>query len=155
MAEVPISAHLNLRASRMALDPEGDAALPRRIGRGTEGAEAIPTMPRAWRIYYADGSTYDDAMGSPADAPTTGVVVIVQRVESHHWPRVICCGHDWYWWRPDEARWYGGDVHGFLDQAAHCGATWAKQGRMLTQDAYNEIMQRASHDQDFPQAGTP
>ena len=160
MVEVPISATLSLKAARLALGAEPPAE-PTYVqpaagtaGRAPTGSAGEP-IPRRWRIYYADGSTFDDSAGAPADAPTTGVIVIVQRAESLHWPRVICCAHDWYWWRPDEGRWYGGDVHGFLDQAAHCGAVWAKQGRMVTHDAYNAIMQRASHDHEFPQAGTP
>jgi len=29
-----------------------------------------------WRIYYADGSTFDNTQGNPEDAPTTGVIAI-------------------------------------------------------------------------------
>lgn len=38
-------------------------------------------MPPAWRIYYADGSVYDDSDGDWNSAPQEGVIVIVRKTE--------------------------------------------------------------------------
>lgn len=106
-----------------------------------------------WRLYYSDGSTFDDTQGTPADAPAYGVVVVLQRHDSLHWPRTVVQRFDWYWWRPDEGVWYGGDTYGFFDQACRCGAVWPKQGRAVSNDRFAELMHIATHDADFPDAG--
>jgi len=114
-----------------------------------------------WRIYYEGGSTFDESMGSPSDAPATGVVAIVQRNDcSHHpteWlkleprgnsqqPVELLEGLNWFWWREDQQRWYRGDMLGFLDQAMHCGARYLKQGRYVSHNEWESLVPRMSND---------
>lgn len=104
-----------------------------------------------WRIYYGDGTTFDDSMGSPFEAPSINVQVIVGydrdngRQMLHFW--------DWYYYRNDDiGEWWGADIHGLLDQLLHDkkGEIIAvKQGRTLGNNAYQEIVKRAQADPDF------
>ena len=91
-----------------------------------------------WMIFYGDGSTFCHEDGSPSDAPAYGVICIVQDALR---PSQVLHQVDFYWWRDD--RWTGGDIFGFIDQAANFGATWVKQGRTIRSDDYQEIMSRA------------
>jgi len=49
---------------------------------------------RAWRIYYADGSTFSSADGTWEDAPTRGVQVVVWYHDDGL--RTITAGEDVY-----------------------------------------------------------
>jgi hypothetical protein len=107
----------------------------------------------SWRIYYANGRKYDSERGTPAEATPTGVIAIVQKRDSLHWPYEVVHRFDWYWWRPDERAWYGGDTYGMIDQMMHCGAMWPKQGRAVSDDQFAKIIHQATHDPDFPIGG--
>ena len=96
-----------------------------------------------WCIFYGDGSTFSHEQGEPKDAPAFDVQVIVQ-----DWcqPPQVLHKVDLYWWRPDDERWAGGELLGFIDQSACFGATWVKQGRTIysrDRDAFVEINTRA------------
>lgn len=75
-----------------------------------------------WRIYYADGSTFE---GRPEDAPGVGVIVIAQH-DPHSGrellhgdgPRVV----DWYWW--EDGSWLCGDMAGLVQYLGAPG--WKK-----------------------------
>ena len=102
-----------------------------------------------WRIYYTDGSTFNDNQGSPEDAPAFGVVCIVH--PNGLVGRVILHRHDWYYWTEDG--WSGGDLHGLLDRLLHRLSTTAVlQGRSVANKVFREIMARADKDPDFPPA---
>lgn len=92
-----------------------------------------------WHIFYEDGPGVGHEDGSPADAPTHGVISIVQWLDGEGNPQVIhqC---DYYWWR--DQMWWGGDLAGFLDQSA-LGATWLKQGRTIRTHRYRDVMGQA------------
>lgn len=79
-----------------------------------------------WRIFYEDGE-FGSEDGSPADAPTHGVIAIVQKLDDEPRCQVIHTIDFYYWYRN---MWWGGDVFGFLE-AASKGASWVKQGRMV------------------------
>lgn len=102
-------------------------------------------MKLKWRIYYGDGSCFDSSMGKPEDAPPVNVQVILQphkengRQTIHLW--------DWYYWYKDY--WYGADIWGLLDQLLWNRVTAVKQGRMTTNEQYEEIMKKAISDPDF------
>lgn len=120
-------------------------------------------MPR-WRIYYEDGTSFDSDQGGPGDAPAMGVLSIQQRAHcAHHpveWmkaettlntamPVQMLEAANYYWWRDDTASWYRGDLMGFMDQAAHCGARWLKVGRCADHATWERTMMRVQQDPDF------
>lgn len=119
---------------------------------------------RSWRIYYADGSTYDDSDGSWMDAPPRGIAGI-----PHPDPvsgRVI--EHDHLYFMPAEFEYpQGCDLLGALDHLIQvgevgldvvpaelpaevffrCGIKW---GRTMPSRAWREMWQRMDADPDFP-----
>jgi hypothetical protein len=97
----------------------------------------------AWRIWYTDGSSFSSEDGEPSAAPCLAVICIAQPSYNPAAERELVHEFDWYWWRPDEQQWYGGDVHGFLDQAMRLGAVWPKQGCSLRTDKYQAILSAA------------
>lgn len=100
-----------------------------------------------WRIYYGDGSTFDDSMGSALDAPIYGVALIAER-NRHQQTCYKIHGFDWYYRVEDE--WQGGDLFGVLDRLQHGLPIEAlKQGRTIGVDRYKAILQRAREDKDF------
>jgi hypothetical protein len=103
-----------------------------------------------WRVYYADGSTFDSSQGSEEAAPGDGVVCIVQPARGG---REVMCRWDWYYWHGTAEEWWGSDIHGLLYQLTHDpeGVIRAvKQGAMVKTDWYDELTKRASNDPDFP-----
>lgn len=101
-----------------------------------------------WRIYYEDGSTFDSSQGEPEDAPSYGVVVIVQPDEEVG--RLIMHLWDWFYWREDEQQWWGADVYGLHDQLlANKPIKAVKLGRNMNSQGFKAIMQRATDDPDF------
>ena len=99
-------------------------------------------MPE-YRIYYADGSTFD---ADPFDAPFFGVLAIVER-DPDHGRRVISNG-DYYVW---EGRWRNVDFIGMVDYLQMPGAKKVIAGRLVHNDEWNEIFRRARNDPDFPE----
>jgi len=112
-----------------------------------------------WRIYYEGGATFDDSMGSAAEAPAIGVLSIRQRLDcSHHpseWLKPEQPGAsaiemaELYWWREDEQAWFRGNLVGFLDQAMHCGAQYLKVGRAVSHAEWERTLTSVSDDPDF------
>lgn len=93
-----------------------------------------------WCLFYSDGTSFSHEDGDPQDAPTRGVQCVVQ-----DWlhPCQVLHQSDFYWWRADLSAWFGGDIHGFLDQSAYHGASWVKQGESLQSDLYSDILSAA------------
>jgi len=104
-------------------------------------------MPE-WRIYYTDGETFDSSQGSPADAPSRGVAVIV--VVDREVGRGLLHRWDWYFWNTEDRQWYGCDQWGLIDHLLDNRATAVKMGRSVSQDRWHAILQRATNDPDFP-----
>lgn len=119
-----------------------------------------------FRIYYDDGSTFDDLDGSWEDAPHLGVVVLVTSDpdvgrEFDHGAR----GEFYAWW-PGASKPWGFDRTGILDYLAECGwpetthladlslDEWrqagVKLGRSVDNDRFRAIVARAAADPDFP-----
>lgn len=93
-----------------------------------------------WRFYYTEDNTVDDAF----DAPPFGLLCILHRDIELGW--VILHSSNWYWYAQDQ--WWGGDLHGMLDQMMHLGATWPKQGRTVHNTEYNDTLLRALADKE-------
>lgn len=105
-------------------------------------------MPE-WRIYYADGSTYD---GVVERAPGDGVVGIVRRdVDPADFPytngRELLYGKDHYWWSVD--RWLGGDSYGRDDYLRQPGWKKVIAGRTLPRVQFESVKQRMETDPEF------
>lgn len=100
-----------------------------------------------WRIYYDDGSTYDSTMGSPASAPSFGVLVVV--CDSDLYGRNLYHNWDWYYFNGE---WRGADIHGLLDQLLHDKkgiVTGVKQGRTTDDKVFESVLKKAINDVDF------
>ena len=117
-------------------------------------------MAMRWRIYYADGSTFDSSQGEHEDAPPFGVICIVYPNDLVG--RIIMHGWDWYYWVPGDGQhcqprsprtgqWWGSDIYGVLDRLLHNLPLCAlKQGRNASNERYRQIMAAADKDPDFP-----
>ena len=102
-----------------------------------------------WRIYYDDLTTFDSTQGTPEEAPSHGIICIVQPDESGG--RMVLCGWDWYYYNPEGGSFWGSDVHGLLDRLLHNIPTRAvKIGRMVTSEKFHAIRNKALVDEDFP-----
>ena len=102
-----------------------------------------------WRIYYDDGSTFDDAQGSPREAPPLGFVCAIGYDESGD--RYIMHGWDHYCYDMESEQWWGMDLCGLFDRLIRNKIYAYKQGRTVTKKLFQETMQRAHLDPDFPQ----
>lgn len=98
-----------------------------------------------WRIYYGDYSTFDNLMGEPADAPSTGVICIVQKHPDYGF--IVSAFKDFYWWAKNE--WWGSDQAGFWQHMFEPGAKIVKFGVSVPSPVFQEIMKMATKDQDF------
>lgn len=116
-------------------------------------------MQRAveWRIYYADGTTFDSQQGRPQDAPWYGVVVILMYDEDFNGRGVLsddplsCRENDYYWWHVEDAMWYGGkDTDALILFAMFPDRVHSlKHGQTLKNTLYRSIVERAKADPDF------
>ncbi len=103
-----------------------------------------------WRLYYADGSTYDSTQGSHLQAPAFGVQAVVQKCPEEG--RHVICQCDYYWYDLKTYRWYGGDFAGLIDFLTH---SWGpvRLGRVLAPKEFERIRARADADPDFEPGG--
>ncbi len=105
-------------------------------------------MPK-WRIYYADESTFDSTMGTIYEAPSFGIICIVQPDDNVG--RLIVSGYDWYYYNLEVNAWWQSDIHGLLDNLLHnFPITAVKQGRNAPDPIYRRIMETAILDPEFP-----
>jgi len=99
----------------------------------------------SYRIYYADGSTYD---GDPWQAPFYRALLILERDPDHG--RRIVSGADYYCWMPEENRWRGYDLPGMMQYMYIPGPKRYLVGEMVNNDLWNATYRRAENDPDFP-----
>ena len=107
-----------------------------------------------WRIYYDDGSTFDNTMGTPNEAPAYGVQIIIRTHPENG--AMLVYRWDFYYWQEGKG-WFGGDIFGLLDQLLHDTENKiraVKQGRTLVTEDFNVIFNRAQQDSDFNFGGT-
>lgn len=98
-----------------------------------------------WTIYYGDGDTFSSDDGGPDVAPAQNVQVIVQYAEQSGW--YLQVGSDYYIW--SDGRWVGVDLFGVWDYCSLLGWKRVLLGRMLSNDQFNEVYQRAKADRDL------
>ena len=100
----------------------------------------------AWRVYYANGSTFDSSMGEPDDTPALGGICILQRDADGRGVERLQ-EQDFY--SHDGVRWVAHDLVGLFDRLASRihGATIF--GRAVRNDLYAELIQKAKRDPGF------
>lgn len=104
-----------------------------------------------WRIYYADGSTFDNSMGDPHEAPPFGFIAAIGYDENGD--RYIMQKWDHYGYDIASNQWWGQDIHGLIDRLSRNLVYAYKQGRTVTKNEFGAIMNTAHKDTDFPQKG--
>ncbi len=102
-----------------------------------------------WRIYYADGSTFDSTDGEPHEAPTEGFICAVGYNESDE--RYIMHGWNFYCWDKTSSQWWGCDQFGLHDRLRRNVLYAYKEGRTICKTEWNHLMHSAHIDPDFPQ----
>jgi len=106
-------------------------------------------MSPEWRIYYSDGSTFDSTMGSPQEAPSLHVQVVIQK--DKYYGRRICRMVDYYVWSPTINKWIDiFDSASLVQRALIEPYIVVKAGEYIEEEKYNAILIRANDDPDFP-----
>lgn len=98
-----------------------------------------------WRIYYGDGSTYDNLSGPVEDAPSRDVQVIVLADELVG--RSMWHSKDYYWY--DNGLWVAGDDFGLWDYLSRPGWKKVLFGRTLTKPEFLMVLEKAQADTGF------
>ncbi len=99
-----------------------------------------------WKIYYGDGSTFSSDQGSPQDAPSWNIEIIL---EATHKEGVIrLSGKDYYWFDPDLDQWSAGDFMGMMDYVLRDSTV--KVARSMKTCDFEQLFMRAVADPDFP-----
>jgi hypothetical protein len=101
-----------------------------------------------WRVYYGDGSIYDDDNGEAWDAPTRNVQFVLTSSPEHNWD--LCRFYDYYWYLPELDRWSGGDIFGLFDYLIEPGQKKVLFGRTITNAEFQKVFDRACADQSAP-----
>ena len=70
-----------------------------------------------WRLYYEDGSTFDDLDGAPHESPPWGAVVLGQPSVDP----VVMVNSDYLMYREDLGQWTECGPDGLLDHIVHYG----------------------------------
>jgi hypothetical protein len=98
-----------------------------------------------WRIYYDDGTTFDNLDGRFEDAPADGVLGVV--VRDADIGRQVLHGADYYYLADDDEQTvaYSDDLGPFLRQWGR-----VKFGRWVGNTKYSKVVQAMITDPDFP-----
>lgn len=105
-----------------------------------------------WRIYYENGTTFDNTQGSPYDAPFHGVVCIVCRNEKYN--RRILSHWDVYYYVKSLNTWLGSQQGFVLWMLAKHSDDYVapKIGETIPDDSiFDSILLHARNDPDFLQ----
>lgn len=101
----------------------------------------------AWRIYYANESTFGTEDGKPEDAPCTGVIAVCYF--NMDLKREIAASKDFYIYdeQPiyediDYGHWYGCDVAGLYQYLFRPGKKIVKFGALVDDPTWRRLMER-------------
>ena len=103
-----------------------------------------------YRIYYADGSTYDSNQGKPWEAPGLGVLVIVQEHRIQGERAYLQHMADYYVWKDN--RWQGCDLFYIWQYLLVNRTDFPKAvlaGETVINDIYTKAVCMAKDDPDF------
>ena len=109
-------------------------------------------MPDKWKIFYADGTTFDSGQGTPQDAPAKDVGVLVQ--EDGRCGRRILKFMDWFRWDVSAGRWFDCEQFDVLFYLTRHGTVTALRGQYMPEAKFQKIL-IAAHDDDFIKAISP
>lgn len=101
-----------------------------------------------WRIYYDDGSTFDSLDGEPHEAPPEGFICAVGYTPEGS--RYIMHGWNFYCYDKETTQWWGCDITGLHDRLRRNVMYAYKEGRTVASVKWQELMNRADRDTDFP-----
>ena len=107
-----------------------------------------------WKIYYSDGSTFDDSQGGAVEAPGLGIVVISYTLSTGD--RSLLYGWDYYFFNSEYIDWQGADLFGLLDNLTNDRKNVlraVKAGRTIPLERFNEILHSAIVDDYIPTTG--
>jgi hypothetical protein len=103
-----------------------------------------------WRIYYADGSTFDSSDGTPWDVKPHGIQIILQR---HHDPceaAFLVWMKDYYVWKHN--RWFAVDNDGlrlYLFVENHPHHKMCMAGQTVDNETWDLLYKTVKADKDF------
>lgn len=99
-----------------------------------------------WRLYYGDGTTYDENDGPAEEAPAWGVVSVVTRNPYDHREVISVQGTGFDYFVYDGKEWWGVDFVGLIDRLADRSAKVVCFGRTIDTHTYQEIIARSVED---------
>jgi len=107
-------------------------------------------MTLDWRIYYADGSVYDNLQGEPWEAPATKVLLILQKDINATNGAYLVWKKDYYLWKYD--KWVEVDypaliLYWFMEKFPYPKASLA--GETVDNYYFEHITMLAKADKDF------
>ena len=99
-----------------------------------------------WRVWLADGSTFDSAQGSPDDVPRHPRVICIGQKGSAAEVWGLCLtGGDWYFYRGDLGCWTEhtdmGALHEMIDHAAAISA--CRAGKFVDRETFKRMWAEA------------
>lgn len=100
-------------------------------------------MELKWRIYYDNGSTFSNTDGDFKDAPSDGVLGVVEKDEDVG--RCVYWSKEFYFILPDGTLGFSDDLGPFLR-----GLGIIKFGRWTGKKPWAEAIKKMAEDQDFP-----
>jgi hypothetical protein len=104
-----------------------------------------------WRIYYGDGSTFDNLQGSADEAPPFDVQFVVQLCDQNRWKEQL--DQSDYFVMTENGVWVGCDITGVLDRLINrIPFSGFLVGRWIEHDAFMDLQIKVTKDQDFPGA---
>ena len=101
-----------------------------------------------WKIFYEDGTTFTDQDGTPFEAPTSGVLVVI--CENDEVGRVLVYGQSYYFWWQEHGQWWAGNIIGMFDYLNRPGAKKVLFGREVPGKDWNKAIDEAEKDPYLP-----
>jgi len=105
-----------------------------------------------WIVWYADGSSFTDRDGGPAEAPRADVLCVAAYSADHG--RMIWHGTDYYIWETqfgDQGEWISVDREGLSDYLDRPGALKIRlRGRHVPPGVFWAIYEQANQDPRLP-----
>ena len=103
-----------------------------------------------WRIYYADGTTFDSTQGEPWEAPAIHVLGINQRHQDPSERPYHVWRANFFTWKQNQ--WFGMDQYGFfqymfVDKWLHPKAVLL--GEFVSNPIWDAFVQKIKADTDF------